>query len=250
MPQNMMPPRPTRLRQIALVAEDLEQATRLLTTVIGTEVVFRDPLVEQWGLRNILLPIGGDLIEVVSPLKSNTTAGRLLSKRGNGGYMIIMQTEDALARRDCLESNKLAKVIFTHDNEDSVCIQYHPKGIKGGIIPELDAHIPSSTNSNPIHERFSPWHACGSSSTYPAYSDSMKRHSHLHLMSATCRLSPANEDIEGAAEQWENIFGVKRGKVSGENEFTNANLQFIPGKSGEHEGLVEVCIGVEGKARL
>lgn len=45
--------------------------------------------------------------------------------------MIIMQTEDAIARRDYLESNKLAKVIFTHQGEDSVCIQYHPKGIKG-----------------------------------------------------------------------------------------------------------------------
>ena len=45
--------------------------------------------------------------------------------------MIIMQTEDAIARRDYLDSNKLAKVILTHENEDSVCIQYHPKGVKG-----------------------------------------------------------------------------------------------------------------------
>jgi hypothetical protein len=75
--------------------------------------------------------------QVVSPFKPNTTAGRLLSKRGNGGYMIIMQTEDAIARRNYLQSNKLAKVIFTHEGEESVCIQYHPKGIKG---------MPTNTN--------------------------------------------------------------------------------------------------------
>ena len=69
--------------------------------------------------------------KVVSPSKPNTTAGRLLSKRGDGGYMIIMQTEDASARRDYLQSNKLAQVILNHESEDSVCVQYHPKGITG-----------------------------------------------------------------------------------------------------------------------
>lgn len=69
--------------------------------------------------------------QVVSPFKPNTTAGRLLSRRGDGGYMIIMQTEDALTRRSYIESNKLGKAIFTHELEESVCVQYHPKGIKG-----------------------------------------------------------------------------------------------------------------------
>ena len=71
--------------------------------------------------------------KVVSPSKPHTTAGRLLSKRGNGGYMIIMQTADAIARREYLESNKLATPIFSHEGEDSVCVQYHPKGIKGKV---------------------------------------------------------------------------------------------------------------------
>jgi hypothetical protein len=45
--------------------------------------------------------------------------------------MIIMQTLSATPRRDYLEANNLAKVIFVHELEESVCIQYHPKGIKG-----------------------------------------------------------------------------------------------------------------------
>ena len=64
-------PTSTRLRQIALVAKDLEKARHLLvrqlisilqtsrlitkqTTVIGREVIYEDPAVEQWGLKNIL----------------------------------------------------------------------------------------------------------------------------------------------------------------------------------------------------
>ena len=82
-------------------------------------------------LTRLPVPLGGDLIELVAPFKDGTTAGRLLEKRGDGGYMIIMQTEDAKTRREHLEMARLAKVIFKHDHDDVVFTQYHPKGIKG-----------------------------------------------------------------------------------------------------------------------
>ena len=67
-------------------------------------MVFEDPAVAQWGLENFLMPLGGDIIEVVAPFKDGTTAGRLLDRRGGeGGYMIIMQTMDAEARRSEVE---------------------------------------------------------------------------------------------------------------------------------------------------
>jgi hypothetical protein len=72
---------------------------------------------------------------VVSPFEPGTTAGRLLDKRGgDGGYMIIMQTEDAAKRRDYIVKNKLAKVIANMPTDVSLMVQYHPKGIKGAII--------------------------------------------------------------------------------------------------------------------
>lgn len=45
--------------------------------------------------------------------------------------MIIMQTLDATARRRFIESKGLGKVIYSHEHDDAVCIQYHPKGIPG-----------------------------------------------------------------------------------------------------------------------
>jgi len=74
-------------------------------------------------------------------MKQNTSAGRLLSKRGEGGYMVIMQTENAARRRAYIESKGLGKVIFIHEQDDALCVQYHPKGIKGatstctGLLP-------------------------------------------------------------------------------------------------------------------
>lgn len=45
--------------------------------------------------------------------------------------MIIMQTLDAAKQRLSVESRELAKVIFGYEHDDVVCVQYHPKGIKG-----------------------------------------------------------------------------------------------------------------------
>ncbi|KAI1608786.1 hypothetical protein EDD37DRAFT_386811 [Exophiala viscosa] len=237
---------PTRLRQIALIAEDLDRATYLLTTVLGTEVVFVDPQVAQWGLKNILVAIGGDIIEVCSPFKPDTTVGRLLKKRGDGGYMIIMQTSDAVARKRYIESKQLAKVIFHHSHGDSECIQYHPKGIAGGMLPELDSHTASPANPEPLENTFSPWHACGPD--YARYSEAMRRCSHLKLLGATCRLAPDQLDTEAAAEQWQQYFGVKRD--GSELLFTNARLKFVPGAESQPEGLDSITIGVAGKERF
>ncbi|OCK84149.1 hypothetical protein K432DRAFT_378895 [Lepidopterella palustris CBS 459.81] len=235
-------PSPTRLRQVAFVTKDLERARYLLTKVLGTEVIFVDPAVEKWGLKNFLVALGGDIIEVVSPTRQDTTAARLLSKRGDGGYMIIMQTADAKGRRDYIESKGLGKVIFSHENEDFVCVQYHPKGIKGGMMPELDAHRPTPENPTPITSRFSHWHACGPD--YNSYSAAMKRHSNLHLSGLVCRLEPGDVDHEGAPRQWEEMFGVARSRDL--LAFTNARLGFTRGEEGKPEGLVSITIGVEG----
>ncbi|KAJ9614469.1 hypothetical protein H2200_002606 [Cladophialophora chaetospira] len=243
--KSKLPAAPTRLRQIALVAEDLDRARYLLTTILGTEVVFVDEQVAQWGLKNFLVAIGGDIIEVVAPFKPGTTAGRLLQKRGNGGYMIIMQTVDAAARRKYIESNNLAKVIWTHSYADSEAVQYHPKGIAGGIMPELDSHAATASNPNPLESTFSPWHACGPD--FDSYSAGMKRCSHLKLISATLRLGAGQSDVGKAAQQWEDYFGIKR--EQDQLLFTNARLKFIAGVEGQPDGLDSITIQIKGKER-
>jgi hypothetical protein len=49
--------------------------------------------------------------------------------------MIIMQTLDALKRKKHIEASKLGKVVFEHatPNGESICIQYHPKGVAGTV---------------------------------------------------------------------------------------------------------------------
>ena len=110
-------------------------------------------------------------------------------------------------------------------------------------MPELDSHAPSSSNPTPLESPFSPWHACGPN--YERYSAGTRRCSHLKLLSVTLRLASGQSDVETAAQQWQDYFGVT--KEGSESVFTNARMRFVPGIDGQPEGLESITIEVTGK---
>ena len=78
-----------RLRQICLIARELDPAIAELEAVLGITTCHRDPAVKKFGLVNALLPIGNNFLEVVAPFRENTAAGRYLERRdGEGGYVL------------------------------------------------------------------------------------------------------------------------------------------------------------------
>ena len=87
-----------RIRQICLVAHDLDRVQGQLDAVFGIEVAHRDPGVGNYGLHNVLIPVGNQLLEIVAPKEGEheTPGGRYLKRRGgDGGYMVIMQVPKA-----------------------------------------------------------------------------------------------------------------------------------------------------------
>src|SRR3954469_18850515 len=89
-----------RLRQIALVGQDLDACEADIRAILGLDYAYDDPGVGKFGLKNAVFPVGETFLEVVSPKQPGTTAGRLLEKRGgDGGYMVILQVEDIAEAR-------------------------------------------------------------------------------------------------------------------------------------------------------
>ena len=126
-----------RLRQVALVAADLSTAEATIEAKLGLSLCFRDPGVAVFGLANALFPIGEQLLEVVSPSKAGTTAGRLLEKRGgDGGYMVILQVDDLRPLRRRFEQTS-ARVVFEAVTDGVTGLHLHPSDI-GGAILSLD----------------------------------------------------------------------------------------------------------------
>src|ERR1700744_1163736 len=88
-----------RLRQIWLVAPQLEPVISDIAGIMGLDVCYRDGNVEKYGLVNALLPVDTILLEVVSPFRDGTAAGRFIEKTGGrGGYMAIFCCDDPDAR--------------------------------------------------------------------------------------------------------------------------------------------------------
>jgi hypothetical protein len=130
-----------RLRQVVVVAPELGPALEELRDGLGVEPCYHDPGVAEFGLENVLFPVGDQFLEVVAPVEEGTTAGRLLERRGGpGGYMLIVQCDDLDRRRARLDGVG-ARVIWQADLPDIRGTHLHPKDI-GGAIVSIDEAMP------------------------------------------------------------------------------------------------------------
>jgi hypothetical protein len=128
-----------RLRQIAVVTEDLRTTALDIGTVLGVEACFTDPGVKQFGLKNMLWPIGTQFLEVVTPIEDGTAGGRYIERRGgDSGYMFITQVDDVARRRErAAELDIRIAFNLSHPEQGHDGIQLHP-GDTGGTFFEMD----------------------------------------------------------------------------------------------------------------
>lgn len=132
----------TRLRQVALVANDLEEVVVELGERLGLEIAHRDPAVAAFGLHNAVLPLGTQFVEVVSPTRPGTAGGRQLERLGgDGGYMVIGHVGPTTAEHDDLrrrvEDLGVRTALETTDDDGYRILQLHPADT-GGSFLELD----------------------------------------------------------------------------------------------------------------
>ncbi len=122
-----------RIRQIALVAREIEHVKTTLSSLLGAEQIFVDPKMVIFGCENIIFTIGDTFLEVVSPIKDGTTAGRLLDRRGgDGGYMVIVQVNDLKSEKNRLNDTDI-RIIWETESERAAAIHLHPKDVPGAI---------------------------------------------------------------------------------------------------------------------
>lgn len=136
-----------RLRQIALVARELAPVEETLTARLGAQVCYRDPGVGKYGLHNALWALGGTFLEVVAPKEPNTAAGRYLERRkGDGGYMYIVDCDDLEARRAHLQKSEVRLVEDLSVGDAALkaeALHLHPRDT-GGCLLSVDRHGPDT----------------------------------------------------------------------------------------------------------
>ncbi len=133
-----------RLRQAVIAARELEPVVERLRSGLALDEPYADPGVEYFGLRNAVFALGDTFLEVVSPLRPGTAAGRQLDRRGGEcGYMMMAQLDDlAGARRRAGELG--IREVFEVEFDDIAEVHLHPADIGGAIVSLSDPRPPES----------------------------------------------------------------------------------------------------------
>jgi hypothetical protein len=219
-----------RLRQIALVAHDLDPVVDDLRFVFGLGRPFNDPGVATFGLRNAVLPAGQQFIEVVAPVRDGTAGGRYLERRnGDSGYMVICQCDDHAPVKARIDALGVRKVV-EHDSEHYRIMQLHPRDT-GGSFLEIDVQVGGEDLDGP-------WEPAG-----PEW-----QRERTHELVAITAAEIQGDDPQALAHRWSEIVGlpvVTSASDAHTISLANAAVRFVPVDDGRGEGLggIDVTVG-------
>ena len=82
-----------RVDHVGIAVEDLDGAVPLYTQALGMELMARETIPDQ-GVEAALLEHGEEHIELLAPLRPETTVGRFLARRGPGVHHVAYGVAD------------------------------------------------------------------------------------------------------------------------------------------------------------
>jgi hypothetical protein len=211
-----------RLRQICLVAPQLEPVIADIAAIMGLSVCYRDGNVAKYGLENALLPVDTILLEVVAPLQPGTAAGRFLDKTGSrGGYMAIFCCDDPDARGRHAEQIgvRIANVI---DHAPYHGVQLHPRDCRAAFI--------EFNHTDGSDDILGPYPPAG-----PDWAQSIAK----DVTQALIGVEMTSPQPQALAEHWGRIVGIRVTNGSGTPELRlpNCSFRFVSGDSEIMSGL-------------
>ncbi|HKA54548.1 MAG TPA: VOC family protein [Candidatus Binatia bacterium] len=225
-----------RLRQLVLITRELAPTVDEVRDVFGLEVAYRDPEVAAFGLENAVFPVGNQFLEVVAPIREGTAGGRYLDRRGgDGGYMVILQSDDHAPRKRRVAELGIRKVM-EHDEGKFRIMQLHPRDT-GGCLLEIDEQVGGEALDGP-------W--------FPAGRD-WQSAVRTEVVRGIAAAEIQTSDPADLAARWGQIVELPA-KADAEGRASlrldNAGIRFVKDADGRGEGLGGVDLVVADRPRL
>ena len=126
-----------RVDHIGVAVEDLDASLELYERDYGMTLVHRETVAEQ-GVEAVLLDVGENHIELLSPTSPDTPVGKFLAKKGPGMHHVAYQVDDIEAALAALKQAGLRLI----DESPRTGIRgsrvafLHPS-TAGGLLTEL-----------------------------------------------------------------------------------------------------------------
>ena len=195
-----------KLRQIAMMARDLPEATDLYGRILGMQPS-RTGTLPQFGLDNAVLPAGnGTFVELLAPSNDASAGARFLQRRGEAPYLIIFETTEYDRLIPHLKSMDV-RITAETQHEGSRSAFLHPASCNGAFLEIVEVTDPNN-----------PWPAAG-----PDWQTSP----HQPGVTQLRQMAVIVRDLDAAIDHWSRMFGLeptRRFEIS----FTDLEIAVLP----------------------
>lgn len=82
-----------KIHHVGIVVRDADEAMKFYRDALGLEVT-DDRVIEDQGVRGVLLAIGNSEVELLEPTREDTGIARFLESRGEGMHHICFESDD------------------------------------------------------------------------------------------------------------------------------------------------------------
>lgn len=216
-----------RLRQVVWVASDLDAAEATIAGHFGLKPAFRDPGLVEFGLENVVMPCGEQFIEIVSPTRADTAAGRLLEKRfGDGGCMIMLQTQSLDWVRVRVNQHNV-RIVHEAKGEGITGLQLHPSDV-GATLLSIDA--------------------CDKSEEWPWAGPDWRDFVDTSVVDGIVAVELQAADPDAVALKWSSLLGcpIRHEAL----RLDDAEVRFVPAGDGRGDGLRAVDLRATDRSRV
>ena len=201
----------TKLRQIAMMVNDLPEGIDLYGRILGMEPC-RAGALPQFGLDNAVLPAGnGTFVELLAPTDNASAGARFLQRRGEAPYLVIFETDQYDRLIPHLRDSGV-RITGETEHEGSRSAFIHPSSCNGAFLEIIEVTDPDN-----------PWPAAG-----PDWQSAAHEPGTLQLRQVAVIVN----DLDAAIERWSKMFGLqptRRFEIS----FTDLEIAVLPLTGGD-----------------
>lgn len=233
-----------RLRQVAMVGDDYEGVEQQLTDGFGLGVAYRDTGdrpgreagVSPFGLRNLVMPVGDQFLELVCPQpgRDDTAGGRYIDRRGGpGGYMLIFQVprDDYPSYRDRVDELGIRIVAGDHiADETTEAVHLHPKDLPGCITEIRWCENEDAADGDwwPVEKTW-------------------REHKHTDVVTGISGAELQSDDPAALASRWAEVFALEVVEEAGVPtlQVDDATIRFVECADGRPEGLGAIDLATD-----
>lgn len=124
----------TKVHHVGVVVHSADEAMKFYRDALGLEVT-ADKVIEDQGVRGVLLQIGNSEIELLEPTREDTGVARFLATRGEGMHHICFESDDVNKELDAARARgiELIDQAPRAGLAGMICF-LHPKSTHGVLV--------------------------------------------------------------------------------------------------------------------